>query len=185
MIHPDKIERALARIETQRKNSELRKSTDVIADVRENVSRNPFNLADDIGKLGLLYAEASEEKKQFYNEIVSSLENAVKEHMQILLDDSKELVSLAGEVIDFKPFLRKQKGRPKDGLREPTSMEVEDMMDEISKAVSSDPGKAAELAVDLIYQTVEGGSNERYIRNFLAVLKGFPYDEFLEALKAA
>jgi len=91
----------------------------------------------------------------------------------------------AGEVIDFKPFLRKHKGRPSDGLDEPTSIEIEGLIADIADAIKKDPKEAAELAVDLIFKVTEGGTNERYIKNFLAVLKGFPYQDFIRALKKA
>ena len=89
----------------------------------------------------------------------------------------------AGDVIDFKPYLRKHKGRPQDFLDEPTSIEVEDALGDISDAIEKSPEEAVELAVDLIFKVTEGGANERYISNYLAVLKGFPFQQFKKELK--
>jgi len=92
MITPDKIESALARIQSQKKESRLRKSVEIIAEVKANVSQNPYDIATDLKKLAAVYESAGEEKQDFYDEIYASLGNAIQEHMQILLDDATEIV---------------------------------------------------------------------------------------------
>lgn len=92
MITPDKIDSALAKIESQIQESKLRKSAAILADVKENVSQNPFNIAADLKKIATIYETATEDKQDFYDEIYKSLSNAIAEHMQILLDDAAEII---------------------------------------------------------------------------------------------
>ena len=92
MITPDKIDSALAKIESQIQESKLRKNAAILAEVKENVSQNPYDIATSLEKIASIYVTAGEDKQDFYDEIYASLGNAIEEHMQILLDDAAEIL---------------------------------------------------------------------------------------------
>ena len=66
---------------------------------------------------------------------------------------------------------------------EPTPMETEILIGDISKAVVKSPEKAKELALDLLSKVRKNSANEDYILNFLGVLRNFPYQDFIRELK--
>ena len=92
MITHDKVERAIAKIKSQKEKSKLRKNAGIIAEAKENISRNPYELGDAIRKVAALYEEAPEEKQMFRDEVLGMLEQAIEEHVHILLSDAQELV---------------------------------------------------------------------------------------------
>jgi len=95
MITPDKINNALAKIESLQKESKLRKRAAILAEIKESVSQKPFDIGDALNSLASIYETAGEDKQAFYSEIFSSLEQAIGEHLQLLLDDAAEILQEA------------------------------------------------------------------------------------------
>lgn len=93
MITHDKIERAIAKIKSQQEKSKLRKNAAIIAEVKENISQNPYELGAEIRKVAAIYKDAPEEKQMFLDEVLGMLEQAIEEHVHILLSDAIELAA--------------------------------------------------------------------------------------------